>query len=106
MPDTCSACGNELSRYGCRAPLDIGAFCHAPRPSRTSRPRRAPRPPIVFDIPPTATAQACARCGASIVFVRHAKTGKWMPLEATGEHRGESHFARCPAAASFRRTAR
>jgi len=101
--ERCPACGNELSRYGCRAPADVGAFCHAPPPSRTSRRARTPRPPVVFEIPPTAAVQACQKCGAPIVFVRHTRTGNWMVLEADGAHRGQSHFARCPEAHSFRR---
>jgi len=60
----------------------------------------------------------CRGCGAPVLWVRRADTGKWHPVEreprigyaVRPESHGyeirrvhESHFARCPMASSFRR---
>jgi hypothetical protein len=58
---------------------------------------------ITFAIPRQATPTKCRACKASIVFVQHPKTGRSMPIEFEGEHRGESHFAYCLQADLFRR---
>ena len=85
MPDlfsaiTCPVCAKPCTDFGC------GETCRAPRR-------------VTFPIPPGTEEQRCRSCGASVFFVQHAKTQKWMPLNANGT----SHFSDCPDAASFRR---
>ena len=38
-----------------------------------------------------------------MVFFKKMVSGKWMPIEADGEHEGESHFAYCKFADTFRK---
>lgn len=57
---------------------------------------------VTFPIPPATPTTSCRSCGAPVVFVR-TQSGRWMPVEANGDKRGESHFAHCPQAAEHRR---
>jgi hypothetical protein len=43
----------------------------------------------------------CSGCGASIYWMKHAQTGKAAPYDPEGS----SHFATCPQAARFKRSA-
>ena len=44
----------------------------------------------------------CRKC-PQMVFFKKMVSGKWMPIEADGEHEGESHFAYCKFADTFRK---
>ena len=46
--------------------------------------------------------KACRSCGKSIWW-RKMESGKFMPVEAEGEHSGESHFAYCKDADNWRK---
>lgn len=59
----------------------------------------APARKVTFDIPADADRGACRSCGEPIAWILTAK-GKKMPVELATK---ESHFARCPAAQSWRR---
>ena len=62
---------------------------------------------IDFPVPVGLPSKRC-QCGAEIVFVRHERTGRRMPISVKtiqrvdGELRGESHFADCPRQERFR----
>ena len=43
--------------------------------------------------------RTCRSCGARVAWLKTRKTGSLAPVEASGE----SHFARCPAAAAWRK---
>ncbi len=53
-------------------------------------------------MPDGAVAKECRSCKAKI-FWRKMESGKWMPIEAEGEHKGESHFAYCKQADGWRK---
>lgn len=57
-----------------------------------------------FPIPPAAPVAECRSCGGAIVWITMAVSGRRMPVEASGEKRGESHFAHCPQASEHRRS--
>lgn len=46
--------------------------------------------------------QECRSCKAK-VWWRKMESGKWMPIEAEGEKAGESHFAHCKDADTWRK---
>ena len=56
---------------------------------------------VTFAIPPSAPIKACRSCGEPVVWII-TKTGKRMPVQATGTTRGESHFAHCAQAELWR----
>ena len=55
-----------------------------------------------FSIPPQAPSVPCRSCRALVVWIITANQRR-MPVEATGPHRGDSHFAHCPDAAKHRK---
>lgn len=57
---------------------------------------------MVFAIPADAKPTPCRSCGASIVFILTAQQRR-MPVDASGPHRGESHFAHCDDPRRFRK---
>lgn len=60
---------------------------------------------LTFEIPPDAQRVQCKSCKAWCVWI-DTRSGKRMLIQAEGETRGESHFAHCPQANTFRRSRR
>jgi hypothetical protein len=60
---------------------------------------------LTFEIPADAKWVRCKSCNAWCVWIDTPR-GKRMLVQAEGETHGESHFAHCPQAATFRRSRR
>lgn len=65
----------------------------------------APRKPPMYAIPEGAKPTTCSSCGESIVWVLTPNMRR-CPVEAFGEHRGETHFAHCEHASQHSRKTR
>lgn len=55
-----------------------------------------------YEIPANAERARCRACPEILAFVTSEK-GHAMPVNAQGEHRGESHLIHCPDAKRFRK---
>lgn len=74
-----------------------------PAPADPMAPPAPPkRAPLLFEIPDGATPTTCRSCGDTIFWVL-TKNMKRMPVDAFGDHRGESHFSTCPQANQHRK---
>jgi hypothetical protein len=74
-----------------------------PAPADPMAPAEPPkRKPPTYPIPDGAAPTTCSTCGETIFWILTPNM-KRCPVEAFGEHRGESHFAHCPQAAQHSR---
>jgi hypothetical protein len=95
-------CDQHLAEARAKCGVPAGPVVAPPAEAELPAAAAAPaRKPPTYPIPDAASPTTCS-CGETIVWVLTPNM-KRCPVNAFGEHRGESHFAHCPHADAHRK---